>query len=69
MQSSYQIDSLSVNEMYGEDYHVLVKPIYRLTMIDGKICTELSNVSSSQSSYIHTCGAKVSDMYKPLVIS
>lgn len=62
-----EIDMLCPIEVHEEHFHVFVKPVFMLTMIDGKICTALSTVTtSSQTCYI--CGAKPSEMNKPALI-
>ncbi|KAH9632217.1 hypothetical protein HF086_008894 [Spodoptera exigua] len=62
-----QIELLSPVEVSLDNFNILVKPVFMLTMIDGKICSALSDVSSSsQTCYI--CGAKPSEMNNPSLI-
>ena len=63
-----QINALAPIEIHEEEFHVTIKPVFLLTMVDGKVCTALSPVtSSSQTCYI--CGAKPSEMNNATIIS
>lgn len=56
-----QIETLLPVKLKIDGLHVIIKPEFLLTMIDGKVCTALSPMtSSSQTCYI--CGAKPSEM-------
>lgn len=62
-----EIRDLSPTLIRNGEQSFLVESTFMLTMIDGKICTALSSVtSSSQTCFI--CGAKPSELNKPSVI-
>ncbi|XP_055843088.1 uncharacterized protein K02A2.6-like [Episyrphus balteatus] len=56
-----QINALPAVEIHEGEIDVAVKSIFLLSMVDGKVCTALSPVTSSSQSY-YICGAKPSEM-------